>query len=219
MSVLDPNAKERCTEHSSIRNPIEWFQSLWQEAKQLQDPNAPYCSLATVQDNKPSVRVLVLREVTDEGFLVFINDTSPKWQHLVATGHYELLIFWPSLMRQVRVSGGWEVVAKQEMEQHWRRLPKASQLLAHYYDRTKHQSDPVASKEALEQGIRHVAAQFAEGGDMPYCDTARGVRFLPTQIEFWKNSPEDRLHERIMYSLQNDATGESAVWKSLVLVP
>lgn len=215
MSVVDPKEREQRSEN---RNPIEWFQSLWQEAKRLKDPNAPFCSLATVQGGKPSVRVLVLREVTDEGFLVFINDTSPKWQHLVATGCYELLIFWPTLMRQVRVSGGWEEVAKQEMEQHWRRLPKASQLLAHYYEQTAHQSETVASKVVLEEGVTRIAEQFAQD-DIPYSESARGVRFVPTQMEFWKNSPEDRLHERELYSLGDSVAEGVGVWLGSVLVP
>jgi len=85
---------------------IQTFKSNWQKAKSLNDPNAECCSFATVSsDGQPAVRTLVLREVTEDSFIIFVSGTSPKWGELQCTERYELLMLWPTLMIQYRIRG------------------------------------------------------------------------------------------------------------------
>ena len=59
------------------------FQSDWAEAKEARDPNAPFCTFATVDENGfPRCRIVGLREIdVDKGtFMLFGNATSPKFR-------------------------------------------------------------------------------------------------------------------------------------------
>jgi len=69
-------------------DPLERLVADWELAKQDKDPNAPFCTLITIDHDTgfPTGRILGLREIhlsTGE-ILVFINATSPKWKQLMA---------------------------------------------------------------------------------------------------------------------------------------
>ena len=59
-------------------DPIKRIQTDRQDARNFDDPNADLCFLALSESGKPSIRTLVLRDVTAEGFTLFVNKTSPK---------------------------------------------------------------------------------------------------------------------------------------------
>ena len=125
-------------------NPIETFRADWSKAREEKDPNAPFCTLVTVSSTTnsavaPTARIVGLRKVTEEGgFLVFINSTGPKWTELKANPHYELLIFWPTLMIQYRIRGNQlKTLDQEEMKELWEKKPHTSKLLDYYY--THHQ--------------------------------------------------------------------------------
>ncbi len=70
----------------------------------LIEPNAMI--LATADDKaKPSVRVVLLKELSNNGFTFFTNYTSKKGKNLIENSSASILFFWAELERQVRVEG------------------------------------------------------------------------------------------------------------------
>lgn len=196
-----------------MQNPIEKFKESWQQAKTLNDPNAAFCSLATVStQGQPSVRTLVLRDVTEESFIVFFNDTSPKWDQLQQSKQFEILIFWPSLMVQYRIRGIFKEMAIEEMKWNWNRKPYHAKLVDHFYTRYQPQSSVISSREKFLEGIETLKQEFPDDKKVPFPETIKGISFKATYLEEWCES-KDRLHERHLYILKGDQ------WSQQVLVP
>ena len=92
-------------------DPFALLQIWYEEAveTEINDPDA--IALASVNsDGMPSVRMVLLKEVTSEGFVFYTNYTSRKASELLATGKAAFVLHWKSLRRQVRVSGKVEQV-------------------------------------------------------------------------------------------------------------
>ncbi len=195
-------------------NPIAVFKQTWLEAKELKDASASYCTLATISSShQASVRTLVLREVNDDSFSLFVNETSPKWQDLTNSKKIEILVFWPSLMQQYRIRGNVSELSRSVMEAHWRKKPYGAKIIDHFYAQKQPQSSVIGSRELLLQGIDELKQKYPSGEEIPYPNNARGISLQATYIEHWKNSPADRIHKRHEYRLTEGN------WKEFILVP
>jgi pyridoxamine 5'-phosphate oxidase len=87
-------------------DPFTLFQSWYDEAvaSEINDPDA--MALASVDaDGMPSVRMVLLKEWSDEGFVFYTNYESRKSGELLGTGKAAFCMHWKSLRRQVRVVG------------------------------------------------------------------------------------------------------------------
>ncbi|MFK8050029.1 MAG: pyridoxal 5'-phosphate synthase [Halioglobus sp.] len=197
-----------------MSDPIELFKSNWDKAKSLEDANANYCTLATVsEEGQVSTRTLVLREVTDDSFVIFVNNTSPKWQQLHYSEKLELLVFWPSMMQQYRIRGSIALVPKDEMRRHWSRKPYDSKIIDHYYTDYHPQSSQLDSRETLLNGIDKLKIAYSREDDVPFPENAEGIAIKADHIETWQGSVTDRIHERHLYTL-----GQGQ-WACSMLVP
>jgi pyridoxine/pyridoxamine 5'-phosphate oxidase len=197
-----------------MHNPIQIFEHNWKKAKLLSDANAHYCSLATVsKSGEVSIRTLVLREVAEGSFIVFINNTSPKWDQLQHSKQFELLVFWPSLMQQYRIRGEYSELSALAMERHWARKPYDSKILDHYYVGVQSQSSHIESREALLSGIDLLKKRYPSDREVPFVKSAKGISIKATYIENWHDSVADRLHKRHLYLLHKGQ------WEQQVLVP
>ena len=199
-----------------MSDPIELFSRNWQTARSEGDPNAHYCTLATVSDcGQVAMRTLVLREVVNGRFTIFTNATSPKWRDLVASSSFELLIFWPGLMQQYRVRGSLETVPEAVMKSHWLRKPYEAKILDLFYARVANQSSILDSREQFLAGIERLKQEFPSASDIDYPDQVKGVVIDAHYIEFWQGSDADRLHHRTLY-LRSE---KSEPWVKKIVVP
>ncbi|MFK8021681.1 MAG: pyridoxamine 5'-phosphate oxidase family protein [Pseudomonadales bacterium] len=195
-------------------NPVDIFRENWDKAKSLKDANASFCSLATVSaTGQASVRILVLREVSENAFTIFINDTSPKWQDMQDSSQPELLVFWPSLMQQYRIRGDVSEVPIDTMRAHWGQKPYETKILDHFYAGYQSQSGAIKSRQTMLDGIRRLKARYPTDADVPFPGNAKGVSIRASSIEVWHGSDTDRLHHRDLYLLGGD------VWERHTLVP
>lgn len=196
-----------------MSDPIALFKNNWGIAKNKRDASAPYCTLATVDDaGQVSMRTLVLRDVTTEGLVVYVNRTSTKWSLLTSGGSLELLVFWPSLMRQYRIRGAYTELSGEVMRSHWAHKPYESKLLDHFY--AEHpQSSVVESRDVLTKGLEVLKERYPNSAVVPYIENATGIIIAPNSIESWCVSRDNHIHQRILSNLTKQG------WVDEILVP
>lgn len=176
--------------------PLTQFDRWQQQAldAQLADPTA--CSLATIEpDGRLWQRIVLLKTVSEGGFVFFTNYDSAKGQALAADDRASLLFPWTDLERQVIASGRVTKVSDVESDSYFASRPRESQLGAW----TSDQSQPIASRAALMARFEAAQARFAEG-EVPRPSHWGGYRLVPDRIEFWQGG-EHRLHDRFVYTL------------------
>ena len=163
--------------------------------------------VATVQpDGSIRQRFVLLKGVSEDGFVFFTNYNSDKAAALAQNDRSSMLFPWNELDRQVSVSGKVEKIAESESDAYFAARPRASQIAAW----TSQQSQPIASRGALEAQYQATLERF-DGSDVPRPPHWGGFRLVPERIEFWQGG-EDRLHDRFVYQYTNG-------WSRLRLQP
>lgn len=189
-------------------DPIAHFNAWFAEARatELSDPTA--MALATAgADCAPSVRMVLLKQADERGFVFYSNLESPKCADLRANPRAALCFHWPKLERQVRVDGRVEPVGDAEADAYFATRPRLSQLGAW----ASRQSQPIAGRFVLEQAVAAVALKFPFG-PVPRPPYWSGWRVVPDQMEFWHQRPF-RHHDRERF------TREQSGWRSAWLFP
>lgn len=180
-------------------DPIKQFQLWFEQAIAAKLPMADAMSLATVTpDGRPTARMVLLKQVDDEGFVFFTNYQSAKARQLEINPYAALVFYWPQLEQQVRVEGKVNKTSAEESSAYFKTRPRESQIGAW----ASPQSEVISAREVLEQRARELSEQ--------YCDREidcpvhwGGFRLKPDRIEFWKGRV-GRLHDRLLYELQPD---------------
>jgi pyridoxamine 5'-phosphate oxidase len=179
-------------------DPIARFAALLEAARRvgperLPEPTA--FALATVgADGRPSVRMVLLKDASDAGFVFYTNYESRKGRDLLARPSAAMCFHWQPLDRQVRVEGPIERVSDEEADAYFASRARASQLGAW----ASRQSDPMADPGELDRRFAEFEARFA-GAPVPRPPHWSGFRLVPERIEFWISQP-GRLHTRHLYS-------------------
>lgn len=172
----------------------------------LPDPNA--MSLATVgMGGNPSVRIVLMKDVDESGFLFYTNLEGRKGRDLRTRPMGAICFHWPSLEVQVRAEGPVTQVSSAEADEYFATRPRESQIGAW----ASIQSQPIEQANDLVDRVREFEAQFM-GELVPRPPFWSGFRLRPDRIEFWRNRP-GRLHERHLYSRAGDG------WTMVTLYP
>src|SRR5262245_5443660 len=148
-------------------------------------------ALATAgADGAPSVRMVLLKEAGERGFLFFTSYTGRKARELAANPRAAILVHMPG--RQIRVEGPVTKIAEAESAEYWTARPRGSQIAASIAE----QSEPVESRDELER--RFAEFDAAHPGEIPRSAHWGGYRLVPDTYEFWEHH-DNRLHNRIRY--------------------
>ncbi len=180
-------------------NPFTQF-NIWLEAAvqaQILEPTA--MNLATIsKDNRPTSRIVLLKEVQTNGFVFFTNYQSKKGNQMFENPYVALNFFWAELERQVRIEGIIEKIPQFNSLEYFVSRPKASQLGA----AVSPQSEKVENRAFLEQKFEILQQEYAEK-QIPKPTNWGGYKVIPTYFEFWQGR-RSRLHDRIVYEKKYD---------------
>ncbi len=182
-------------EQDADPDPIRQFR-LWFEdagAAGVRAPEAAAVATASA-GGAPSVRMVLVKEFDDDGFVFYSNHASRKGRELLENPRAALLFYWDPIGRQVRIEGDVRRMSPGESAAYIRSRPRGSQLSA----LASPQSRVVESRAWLEQRVAELAAQYGDG-EPPLPDGWGGFVVAPRAIEFWQHR-EDRLHDRLLYT-------------------
>lgn len=162
------------------------------EAKLSDDPTA--MTLSTVAANgQPSSRIVLLKHLDERGLVFYTNLGSRKAQEIATNPRVCAHFSWLGLERQAVIYGQAEKLSLAEVGRYFLSRPRDSQLGAW----ASAQSQPIASRQLLEQAFQQMKQRFAEG-KIPVPDFWGGFRIRIDNAEFWQGG-ENRLHDRFWY--------------------
>lgn len=189
--------KDVLLESSVPNNPIAMLEHWIEEALDEKVPEPYAMSLATCgSDMMPSVRTVLLREVTDSGIVFYTNYLSHKGHNIDQNPQAECLFFWHDMQRQIRVRGQIAKVSREKTDAYFQKRPYLSQIGAWV---SQPQSGEVASRDVIDERFEALKAQYPEGSTVPTPDFWGGYEITASEIEFWQGGA-NRLHDRLLYT-------------------
>jgi pyridoxamine 5'-phosphate oxidase len=189
--------REQDVDPDPLRQFAVWFGEA--AAAGLRLPEAAALATASVA-GVPSVRMVLVKELDERGFVFYSNYESRKGSELAANPAAALLFHWDRLGRQIRIEGTVQRTSADESAAYVRSRPRGSQLSA----LASPQSQTIDSREALERRVAALEDRYA--GELPLPTDWGGFRLVAQTFELWQQR-HDRLHDRLRYRRGGDDGG------------
>ena len=195
-------------EQDADPDPVEQFRGWFGQAVDYGVPLPNAMALATAtKDGKPTVRFVLLKDVSERGFSFYTHSVSLKGRQIADNPEAALVFYWTQMHRQVRIDGKAYQLTDDEADAYFNTRPHDSRLAVWVAD----QSVEVESREFLENRMAEIAEQYPDES-VPRPATWVGYRVVPDSMEFWQGR-ESRLHDRLLYTREEDG------WKIVRLAP
>ena len=154
--MTDPSQPLR--EEDVDPDPVRQFTAWFEQAASAGVSQPEAAALATAStDAAPSVRMVLVKQVGDDGFVFFTNYESRKGGELSTNPRAALLFHWEPFGRQVRIEGRVAPTTREESEAYAHSRPRGSQLSA----LASPQSRAVESREFLERRVGELDERHA----------------------------------------------------------
>ena len=180
-------------------SPMDQFQHWFEEYKQLGVKDYNAMAISTVNGDIPESRIVLLKEIRDNGYVFYSNYGSTKGIALESNPNISALFFWREQERQVRISGKVVKINEKESKSYFETRPYLSKIGA----AASNQSRPIGSRKELEDKFDSFISKYPEGSDVPMPSEWGGYLIIPNRYEFWQGR-EGRLHDRLVFVLQDD---------------
>ena len=178
-----------------LDNPIELFKKWFSKAEEteINDPNAVAVATSN-KDNQPNVRMVLLKGLSDKGFVFYTNFNSRKRSELKDNQKASMCFHWKSLRRQVRAIGKVEEVSAKEADDYFNSRPYKNRIGAW----ASSQSEKLDQRETFLKRIKDFEKKYPDQQNVPRPPHWSGWRLLPEEVEFWLDG-EGRIQERLNY--------------------
>ncbi|MEO9531554.1 MAG: pyridoxamine 5'-phosphate oxidase [Crocinitomicaceae bacterium] len=188
-------------------NPLLFFNEWYQDAheKNAADPHAVVLSTVD-KTGQPSSRIVYMRELIEEGFIIYTNYLSRKGAEIGVNQKVAGLFYWDVLERQVRVEGEAVMVDAEISDAYFASRPRLSQIGAW----ASEQSSEIEARASLEERVAFFEKKFPN--EVPRPPHWGGYLIVPTYFEFWQGRL-GRLHDRLCYQLVEDK------WRKFRIAP
>lgn len=172
------------------KDPFIQFRNWFDEAYKVFDQDTNTMALATADSKgRPSVRMVLLKGLTEEGFLFFTDYEGRKGGELARNPQAALLFFWPGMDRQVRIEGQVRKTSVQKSDEYFDSRPLGSRMSAI----ASHQSEKTTMAE-----LEAARDRVEQTGDLSRPARWGGFELIPDYFEFWQGK-KNRFHDRMIY--------------------
>ena len=194
----------------AVADPIAQLKGWVQEAFDKGVPLADAVALATTgKDNKPDVRFVLVKDVSEEGLVFYTHFDSPKSLQMRENPNVALVYFWTALKKQVRARGVVSEIGRELVANYFATRPRDSQLSAW----ASRQSRPMQSEKDFHKAVDGLEKKY-HGDDVPLPEHWVGYVLAPLEIEFWIEG-KGRMHQRLRYFRDGVEDG----WEHEMLYP
>lgn len=179
-------------------DPVAQFDNWFSAAIEAGIRDANAMALATASsDGRPSVRIVLLKEFSEAGFVFFTNYHSQKGVQLEENPRAALVFYWMEVERQIRIEGAVHKTSHEESEKYFHSRPSGAQIGAW----ASPQSQTIDGRRILEARLADMEQRFASR-EVPLPPHWGGYRLTPERFEFWHGRP-NRLHDRFRYTRES----------------
>lgn len=190
-------------------DPFKQFELWFQDAKEVGETLPESMTLVTAgRDRRPSGRVVLMKDISQGGFVFYTNYESRKAEELEENPEAGLVFHWPRLERQVRIEGRIRKTSRAESIAYFKTRPRESRLGAW----ASAQSTAIPDRATLEARFAEIVKKYQGRDDIPCPKNWGGYRLIPERFEFWQGRPH-RLHDRRVY------TRKGKRWLTALLSP
>lgn len=189
------------------KNPIKEFENWFEFAKtnDVIEPNAMI--LSTLSKNSINSRTVLLKDITDEGFVFFTNYTSVKGNDIRENDNVSSVFLWKKIEKQVIIKGSASKIKAEDSIKYFNSRPRKSKIAAW----ASLQSTKLNDSNDLDERFKYYENKF-ENKEIPYPEFWGGYIIKPLSVEFWQGR-SSRMHDRILYKK------ESKNWSICKLYP
>ena len=180
-------------------NPIKEFEIWFKKAKKenIIEPNAMILSTIS-KNNLLNSRTVLLKNITDKGFVFFTNYESRKANDIMHNNNVSVVFLWKKIERQVVIKGKVIKITKRDSKKYFDSRPEKSKIAAW----VSKQSKELHNSSDLIKRFKNFENKF-KNKLIPYPDFWGGYIIHPNSIEFWQGR-SSRMHDRILYEKEKN---------------
>lgn len=191
-----------------MSDPFKKFLNWYKFAKNNFDGDHTAFALGSSDgNNRPSVRMVLLKIILNDGYVFFTNLNSKKGNHFKNNQKLSMCFYWDSLKRQIRINGDGVIIPDKMADDYFNTRPRGSQIGAW----ASEQSQVIASRAILKKKIEQFNKKF-EHEKIRRPKYWTGIKIKPKTFEFWEEG-KFRIHKRQFFTKRTDG------WTSKILSP